>query len=69
MLFLSLNYLNYTLLGFPSSSGSIARLSRLRDRGPLGGGCFGGSLCCVVCVAFSSGRQGFHVSPDIAARR
>jgi len=42
----------------------------LRERGPLGGGCLGGSLGLLVeGSAFSSGRQGFHVSPEIAARR
>ena len=47
----------------------MAKLSRLRDRGPRGGGWGGGSLCFLVLSAFFSGKHGFHVSPAIAARK
>ena len=61
--------INYTLLG-SCSSGSTAKLSMLLERGPRGGGCLGGSLCLFTEISgFSSARHGFHVSPEMAARR
>lgn len=67
--FLSHNLVNYTL--FWSVASSHAKLSMLRDRGPRGGGCLGGSLglFLVGSTGLSSPKQGFQVSPDIAARK
>ena len=68
--FISIYNLAYYTL-FWSVASSHAKFSMLRDRGPLGGGCLGGSLCLflVELSALSSAKQGFQVSPDIAARK